>query len=141
MSTYISEILRQQIAENDRRRCCYCLTTEANSGIPMTFDHIYPRSQGGSSTFENICLACRSCNEYKSDSTEVEDPLTTEIVMLFNPRIQTWTEHFIWSSDKIRIEGLTATGRATIRCLRMNHAVIVVARSRWVISGWHPPID
>jgi len=47
MSSYISESLRGRIAESDRHRCCYCLTSEINSGIRMTYDHIYPLSKGG----------------------------------------------------------------------------------------------
>jgi hypothetical protein len=105
----------------------------------MSFDHIHPQSKGGNTSFENVCLACRSCNEYKSDLTEAQDPLTGEIVPLLNPRAQPWSEHFAWSLDATRVEGQTPTGRATIAALRMNNPVIVAARSRWVISGWHPP--
>jgi hypothetical protein len=139
VAAYIPEKLRSQIEQSDRRRCCYCLTSEANSGIPMTFDHIQPQSKGGATTFENVCLACRSCNEYKSDTTEAVDPLTGELVPLFHPRNQQWSEHFAWSLDGTKVEGLTAIGRATVAALRMNNAVIVFARSRWAISGWHPP--
>lgn len=139
MSAYIPERLKARIEESDRQRCCYCLTSEANSGIPMTFDHIHPQSKGGVTSFENVCLACRSCNEYKSDSTEVEDPLTGKVVPLFNPRNQQWAKHFIWSLDATRVEGITAIGRATIVALQMNNPVIAAARYRWGISGWHPP--
>ena len=139
MSAYIPESLKTQIREGDCYRCCYCLTSEANSGLPMSFDHIHPQSKGGNTSFENVCLACRSCNEYKSDLTEAQDPLTGEIVPLFNPRAQQWSEHFAWSPDATRVEGQTPVGRATIAALRMNNPVIVAARSRWVISGWHPP--
>jgi hypothetical protein len=107
----------------------------------MTYDHTLPVSQGGETSFENVCLACRSCNEFKSDFTEAVDPLTGETVPLFNPRTQQWYNHFEWSLDGTRVEGLTATGRATIVRLRMNNPVIIVARKRWVISGWHPPND
>lgn len=141
MSAYIPESLRTQIAATDRHRCCYCLTSEANSGIPMTHDHIQPRSKGGETTFENICLACRSCNEFKADSTGSIDPVTGESVPLFNPRTQIWSDHFAWIPDGTRVEGLTAIGRATIVALRMNNPVIIVARTRWAISGWHPPAD
>ncbi len=141
MSQYISENLRNQIADNDKGQCCYCKTNAANSGIPMTHDHIKPISKSGENTFENICLACRSCNEFKSDLVEAIDPLSGEITSLFNPRIQKWSDHFVWSSDATRIEGLTTIGRATITCLRMNNSVIIVARRRWAISGWHPPDD
>ncbi|MBE9225685.1 HNH endonuclease [Phormidium sp. LEGE 05292] len=141
MSTYISESLRNLIAESDRQRCCYCLTSEANSGIPMSYDHIQPVSKGGETSFKNVCLACRSCNEFKSDATEAVDPVTGETVPLFNPRTQNWYEHFAWSYDSTKIEGLTNIGRATIVRLRMNNSVIVAARRRWAISGWHPPAN
>jgi HNH endonuclease len=141
VSTYIPESLKNQVEQADHRRCCYCLTSEANSGIPMTHDHILPRSKGGEITFQNLCLACRSCNEFKSDATQVNDPLTGETVPLFNPRLQVWSEHFAWSPDSTKVEGLTAIGRATTIALRMNNAIIVSARWRWAISGWHPPVD
>ncbi len=141
MSKYILESLRNQIAACDQGRCCYCLTTEANSGIPMTHDHIQPHSKGGETIFKNLCLACRSCNEFKGNSTVAVDPLTGETTPLFNPRTQRWSDHFIWSSDATKVESLTTIGRATIVCLRMNNPVIVAARRRWTISGWHPPDD
>jgi hypothetical protein len=139
VSTYISQELRSQIEIRDSKRCCYCLTTEANSGIPMTIDHIQPVSKGGMSTFENLCLACRTYNEFKSSSTEAIDPLTGVIARLFKPYQQNWHQHFAWSSDASRIDGLTPSGRATIIALRMNNAVIVAVRKRWFAIGWHPP--
>ncbi len=48
---------------------------------------------------ENLSLACRTCNEYKSDTTEAINPLTSELVALFNPRQQNWAEHFRWNQD------------------------------------------
>jgi hypothetical protein len=99
VSTYISESLRNQIISTDLSRCCYCLTTEANSGIPMTYDHIKPVSKNGETSFENLCLACRTCNEFKGDATEAIDPLSGETVPIYNPRTQKWTEHFTWSFD------------------------------------------
>ncbi len=141
MSIYIPERLHEQIYNADRSRCAYCLTSEANSGIPLTFDHIRPLSKNGETTFENVCLACRSCNEFKASTTEAIDPLSGNTVPLFNSRTQNWQDHFEWSADGARIEGLTATGRATVIALQMNRAVIVAARTRWVSGGWHPPTD
>ncbi len=141
MSSYISKQLKNQIEKIDRHRCCYCLTSEANSGISLTFDHIYPVYQGGKSTFENVCLACRSCNEFKGTLTEAFDNLTQKTYPLFNPRLQIWSEHFRWSLDGTKIEYLTPIGRVTIATLKMNNPVIVAARLRWVIASWHPPND
>ncbi|MEH2364812.1 hypothetical protein [Nostoc sp.] len=53
-----------------------------------------PRSKGEEITFENLCLACRSYNEFKADSTEAIDPLTAETTPLFNPPTQRWAENF-----------------------------------------------
>lgn len=139
MSDYISQNLRSQIESIDLKRCCYCLTTEANSGMPMTIDHIQPISKGGLNITDNLCLACRTCNEYKSNTTEAIDPLTGLVVCLFNPRQQNWVEHFKWNNNASLIEGLTAIGRATVIALRMNNAVIVATRKRWFSIGWHPP--
>lgn len=86
MAVYLSDELRARITAADRRRCRYCLTTESNSGIPLTHDHIQPTSRGGPTTFDNVCLACRPCNEFKADGTSAIDPVTGETVALFNPR-------------------------------------------------------
>src|ERR1041384_270499 len=79
MSTRIPESLRAQIDATDRGSCCYCLTSEAVSGIPLTYDHITPTSRGGLTTFDNVCLACRTCNEFKTNIVRAVDPLTQEV--------------------------------------------------------------
>ncbi|MEZ4712780.1 MAG: HNH endonuclease [Caldilineaceae bacterium] len=141
MASYIPDSLRTQIVEADRGCCAYCRTCEANSGIPLTFDHIYPTSRGGKSEFVNLCRACRSCNEAKNDQIAALDPLSGEQVLLFHPRTEQWGDHFAWSNDGTQIAGLTDVGRATVIALKMNNPTIVTARHRWVIAGWHPPSD
>jgi len=139
MSThYLPANLREQLLAADDRRCAYCHTTEANSGQPMTVDHIVPQAQGGPTTFDNLCFACRRCNEFKGSAITACDPLTGEVVPLFHPRTRTWSEHFAWDPSGARVVGLTAIGRATVVALNMNNAAIVNARHRWVSVGWHP---
>ena len=62
MSVYISQNLRSQIELIGRKRCCYCLTTEANSGMPMTIDHIQSVSKGGLNT--TGAKACGKSNDH-----------------------------------------------------------------------------
>ncbi len=88
-----------------------------------------------------ICLACRSCNGFKSNLTEYIDPLSGVFSPLFNPRKKKCADNFVWSADSTRVESITAVGRATIIRLRMNNPVIIVARKHWVISDWHRPND
>jgi hypothetical protein len=137
--SYLPADLRARLLEADNRHCAYCHTTEANTGQPMTIDHILPQAQGGETTFENLCFACRRCNEFKGSVTSAQDPLTGETVPVFHPRQQNWEDHFQWDESGVLLLGLTAVGRATIIALNMNNAIIVDARRRWVSVGWHPP--
>ncbi len=85
------------------------------------------------------CEQGKNRRSYNSDATEAIDPLTGELVALFNPRQQNWKNHFQWNNDASQVEGLTAIGRTTVIALWMNNAVIVATRKRWFAIGWHPP--
>ena len=78
MSRYISASLKSKVFAADERRCCYCQTSKVNSKIPMAIDHIVPRSKGGTSSFENLCLACRTCNELKLGTIAILGLVTAE---------------------------------------------------------------
>jgi hypothetical protein len=107
----------------------------------MEFDHLIPQAAGGITREENLWLACRRCNAFKSTQTHAHDPQSAEWVTLFNPRQQAWSDHFAWSENGTEIIGKTPCGRATIATLKMNNAEIVVARRLWVSVGWWPPND
>ena len=107
--------------------------------MPMTLDHIIPQAAGGPTTEENLWLACRRCNEFKGVQIHGHDPETEEVVSLFNPRYQTWNEHFEWSEEGIKILGKSPCGRATVIALQMNNPEILVTRRLWVSVGWWPP--
>ncbi|MCB0062882.1 MAG: HNH endonuclease [Caldilineaceae bacterium] len=139
MSAYLSVELRKQLEEIDNGQCVYCQTRTDNSGQALTIDHIIPVAKGGENVFENLCRACRSCNEAKRDQIEAIDPLTGMLTSLYHPRLQQWDDHFGWSQTGIQLFGLTATGRATVVALDMNNELILFARRRWVTAGWHPP--
>jgi 5-methylcytosine-specific restriction endonuclease McrA len=96
---------------------------------------------GGQTEEDNLWLACSLCNDHKSDRIAALDPDTDAVVRLFDPRHQSWGEHFAWSKNSDRIEGLTPTGRATVYALNLNRPSLVKARQAWVLAGWHPPRD
>jgi hypothetical protein len=56
---------------------------------------------------------------------------------LFNPRLNVWRRHFRWND--ILVEGITASGRATIEALRMNRSQILAIRQQEKQLGRHPP--
>lgn len=63
--SHISAKLRQQVAEQSRYMCCYCQSQQRLIGINLTVEHIIPESLGGSTTIDNLCLACWDCNLIK----------------------------------------------------------------------------
>jgi hypothetical protein len=136
----MSELSWEEIVRRVHTRaallCEYCQTSQHITGQAMHVDHIQP---DGGDDLSNLCLACGNCNLSKGSAISAVDPETNERVPLFNPRTQTWLEHFEWMPDGTVLRGLTAVGRATIERLRINQDRIVDARAIWVFSGLHPP--
>ena len=139
--TYISKSLRQKVAAKARHRCGYCLTSETITGMPLDVEHIRPEALGGPTIEENLWMACSVCNNFKGERINALDPVSGEVVALFNPRRHIWTEHFAWSSPGDEVMGLTSTGRATVIALQLNRELLVEARRIWVGAGLHPPTD
>ena len=53
---------RNLIYKRDKNKCQYCGSTKS-----LTIDHVIPKSKGGQDTWENLVVACSSCNVKKSD--------------------------------------------------------------------------
>jgi hypothetical protein len=110
---------RELVRDRAANRCEYCgIHEEEDFVLPFHMEHIRPRKHGGADDVENLALACNHCNLHKGANLSGIDPLTGEIVTLFHPRRQLWSEHFRY--DEARIEGLTDVGRATVTVLFMN---------------------
>lgn len=137
--TRIPKKLRERVATQAKYRCGYCLSQQDVVGSLMEVDHLIPEALQGKTVEANLWLACKECNGYKGDAVTARDPQTGEIVPLFHPRQQRWSEHFAWTENKEEIVGLTAVGRATVAALRLNREVLVRARRLWVAAGLHPP--
>lgn len=61
---------RMNVYIRDQSRCQYC-----RQHVPLedtTYDHVLPRSRGGKTTWENVVIACMSCNQKKSNRTPEE---------------------------------------------------------------------
>jgi len=135
-----SEKVRQRIRQRAGNRCQYCLSPQEYVMGRLQVDHIWPLAKGGTDIEENLCLACKLCNQYKWSKTTGSDPLSGEMVVLFDPRCQRWQDHFAWSENGETVIGQTACGRATVIELRLNNEVAVTVRRNWVKVGWHPPV-
>jgi hypothetical protein len=136
--SYISDKLRQKIAEQAGNRCGYCLGEQKYIFAPLEIDHLLPIAKGGTDLEENLWLACPLCNSYKGIQTHGIDHLTKKKTPLFNPRKQNWNRHFK-IVNSIEIIGKTAVGRITINTLQINNHLAIIVRKNWLIAGWYPP--
>ena len=61
---------RRTLLARDQYTCQYCGDTPGRA--ELTMDHVVPRSRGGSTDWENVVIACRSCNQRKGNRTPRE---------------------------------------------------------------------
>jgi hypothetical protein len=120
------------------RGCCeYCQLPESLTATPHEIDHIRSQKHRGRSTSPNLCLACFNCNSFKGSNVAGYDPDSGKLQPLFNPRTQTWSDHFAWRGPILR--GKTPIGRTTIEVLRINLPLRVKHRQRLIRMGLFPP--
>lgn len=134
--TRISAALRREVRERARERCEYCLIAESEAVFPHEPDHLIARKHGGTTVSENLALACFDCNRFKGTDIASVDLVTGEVVRLFNPRTQRWSQHF--RLQRARIVSLTATGRVTEQLLRLNLPIRIEIRQRLAALGKYP---
>jgi 5-methylcytosine-specific restriction endonuclease McrA len=111
----ISKKIREEVIKRASYRCEYCQTYSRLIGMPLIMEHILPKAAGGKDESENLAASCYRCNEFKGAKTHANDPQTSQLVPLFNPRQQSWYENFNWVNGGTDVAGLTHTGRATVR--------------------------
>lgn len=140
-SSQIPAAVRARLRIEAHDRCGYCQTQQALAYGPLEVDHITPVAAGGTDDIDNLWLACRPCNQYKGRQVIGRDPESGQPAHLFNPRLQTWRDHFEWREDGTHVVGMTAWGRATKHALNLNNPFAVETRRHWVRAGWHPPQD
>jgi hypothetical protein len=135
----IPQKLRQEVERRAKGLCEYCRSNSAATDSPYDIDHINPKSQGGSDSAENLAFSCRGCNINKYNKIKAIDPLSKKEVSLFNPRNDTWYEHFSWSEDYTLVIGRSRIGRATVEALRLNRPSLIGLRISRHKDGKHPP--
>lgn len=79
---------RFALGVRDHHTCQYCGETLRRKGgnltvHDLTIDHVYPKSKGGPRSWENLVLACMSCNQRKGNRT----PQEAKMVLRTSPRV------------------------------------------------------
>ena len=105
-------------------------------GSPLTI--LFPATGAAQATLRTT--PCRAATATSANKPQPKPPFpaTEQIVPLFHPRAEVWTEHLAWSSDYRLMLGLTATGRAIIARLQTNHSGVVRQREVLHQLGLHP---
>ena len=101
-------------------RCEYCrIPQRCYPRWTFHVEHIVARQHEGSDKPENLGLACHLCNRKKGPNLSGVDPATKKLTGLFNPRTDTWEDHFRLEPSGY-IVGLSDVGRTTTHVLGMN---------------------
>ena len=87
---------RRNIFKRDRFVCQYCGRQLA--GEELTIDHVVPRAQGGTTSWENCVLACVDCNKLKADRT----PEQANMQLRRTPIRPAWRPFY--AANHVRIE-------------------------------------
>jgi HNH endonuclease len=138
---HIPKDIQTQVRQRANCLCEYYHASEKWQYVEFTIEHVIPLNKNGAETVDNLALACFHCNRKKSDKTTAIDSESGIEVPLFNPRIDVWSQHFIWSTDTLYIIALTSIGRATVATLALNRERVINIRAGDKIIGRHPPVD
>src|SRR5207248_4367090 len=71
---HISAALRQRVLGRAHGCCEYCRSQARYATQSLSVEHILARTKGGTTTPDNLALACQGCNNHKYDKTEARDP-------------------------------------------------------------------
>ena len=133
MSTYISADLRRIIHKCAEACCEYCLIPESITLAPHEIDHIIAQKHQGKTEPDNLALSCNICNKHKGSDIASINHDTGNIIALYHPRRDIWTEHF--KIEDAQILPLTPTGEVTVRLLQFNSMNRVQERTLLIETG------
>jgi hypothetical protein len=122
----VTRDLVRQVRQRAQDRCEYCHVPASVYLLPFHVDHIIARQLGGLTVLENLALACLHCNRHKGPNLAGTVPNTGELIRLFHPRMDEWSEHFEWTGAVLG--GRTAMGRVTIQVLAINDPDFLAVR-------------
>ena len=130
----MDEATRQFVRERAEFRCEYCRLPQAYApAVRFHVEHIRARQHRGADELDNLAFACPRCNSFKGPDLTTHDPQTDDQVSVFNPRVDSWHEHF--ALDGLQIVGITSIGRATVELLNMNEEERIQVREALMQRG------
>jgi len=108
--------------------CEYCHISSDYFTQRFQIEHIIPKKHHGGDELGNLALACERCNLHKGPNIAGRNPTSGEVIKLFHPRVDEWSEHFS-DLESGRIRGISSVGEVTVDVLAMNATNRVALRS------------
>jgi hypothetical protein len=136
MTSVVTAALRRLVMQRADGQCEYCLLREEDSAFNLQVEHIISEKHGGATVSENLACACVFCNRFKGSDIASISPTTGQIVRLFHPRRDGWSDHFQISGALI--VPVTEIAEATGRLLRFNSDDRLLERTMLQASGRYP---
>ena len=128
--------LRRLVMQRANGVCEYCRLREQDSSFDFQIEHIISEKHGGGATSENLACSCVFCNRHKGSDVASVSPTTGQLVRLYHPRRDLWTDHFDINGPLII--PITEVAEATARLLRFNDDDRVLERKLLQAAGRYP---
>ncbi len=138
MTSYVAAELRRLVEMRAELLCEYCLIHQDDTYLGCQVEHIISEKHGGTTTPDNLSLACTNCNRSKGSDVGSIAPSCGEFVRFYNPRSDHWGNHFALSD--FAIVPRTVIGEATVRILRFNDTERLLERSAISNLKRYPPV-
>ena len=100
------KLSRNEVFLRDRFTCQYC--GKKYQDKELTLDHVVPRRQDGSHTWENVVAACNRCNRHKAGRTPAEANMLAQeprapdpnpyLILQNRTLLDEWLRYLPWSA-------------------------------------------
>jgi hypothetical protein len=137
-NTYVPADLRRLVARRADFLCEYCLIHEDDTFFGCEVDHILSEKHGGPTQAANLGYACLFCNRAKGSDIASLLPASGALVRFFNPRTDSWADHFELDPKGILIIPRTQIGEATVRIFGFNRTERLLERTALKLVGHYP---
>jgi hypothetical protein len=136
MRQHISKATKNLVIARAGHRCEYCRIPAYLSAYDFHIEHIIGIQHGGPSSSNNLAYCCAICNWKKGPNLATILSFGGELIPLFNPRTQSWFEHF--QVDDGELIPLSLSAEATIKLLELNLHFKIEERYEITIAGFYP---
>jgi hypothetical protein len=132
----VSAAVRRLVMQRANGKCEYCLVREEDSALNLQVEHIISEKHGGATREDNLASACVFCNRFKGSDIASISPTTGQVVRLYDPRRDRWSDHF--QINGALIVPITEVAEATARLLRFNSDDRLLERRTLQAAGRYP---